>query len=69
VNGNIQQESELPARHAAMPVGQAAEGTKGIGGRHRLVLSPVIGEMPGNPQITVDVHARVRAERKDFISG
>jgi serine protease Do len=51
-----------------MAVGQKAE-IRVWRQNAEIVLWPVIGEMPGNPQITADAPRESRAERKDFIIG
>jgi serine protease Do len=69
VNGQpISKKRDLLLAIAAMPVGQSAE-TRVWRQNTEIVLWPVIGEMPGNPQITGDAARERRAERKDFIIG
>jgi serine protease Do len=69
VNGQpINKKRDLLLAIAAMPVGQRAE-TQVWRQNTKVVLWPVIGEMPGNPQITGDAARESRAERKDFIIG
>ena len=51
-----------------MPVGQETE-VRVWRQNAEIVLRPVIGEMPGNPQIAANAPRESRAQRKDFIIG
>ena len=51
-----------------MPVGQETE-VRVWRQNAEIVLRPVIGEMPGNPQIATNAPRESRAQRKDFIIG
>jgi len=69
VNGQIiGKKRDLLLALAAMPVGQKAE-VRVWRQNAEIVLRPVIGEMPGNPQIATNAPRESRAQRKDFIIG
>jgi serine protease Do len=69
VNGHVTSDKrDLLLALAAMPIGQAAEVGVWRQGAE-IVLRPVIGEMPGKPQIAWNVSRESRAQRKDFIIG
>ena len=51
-----------------MPVGQETE-VRVWRQNAEIVLRPVIGKMPGNPQIAANAPRESRAQRKDFIIG
>ena len=69
VNGHLtNNKRDLLLALAAMPIGQTTE--VGVWRRRaEIVLRPVIGEMPGQPQIAWNVSREGRAQRKDFIIG
>ena len=69
VNGHLtSRKRDLLLALAAMPIGQTTE--VGVWRRRaEIVLRPVIGEMPGQPQIAWNVSREGRAQRKDFIIG
>jgi len=67
VNGQIiGKKRDLLLALAAMPVGQKAE-VRVWRQNAEIVLRPVIGEMPGNPQIAANAPRESRAQGKEFI--
>jgi len=68
VNGHIiGKKRDLLLALAAMPIGQKAE-VRVWRQNAEIVLWPVIGEMPGNPQIAAMAPRESRTQSKDFIT-